>query len=265
VPTCEQAVVLAPVSVGYYVYSNSGAGLPINYATPIATLVGWYTTTWTSSPLSYPGDWWFAVRAFNQYGTEQNLDCVVEVILDSSGNDITDRPLPPSGLRALQAKSAAIRVEWYYPPTSGAKAPTGFYVYVSPEGGKPCPSIVGPSVSRMSTGGVRWGALARFAPTQPVAARSRTTPGTGQVRWTGAAGVGLIYGTPAATVSYGSGIANTFGVTIPGFNSGWAYYVGVRAYNGTATEQNTAYTTVVASGVGPTAVSALTITPTSAA
>jgi hypothetical protein len=264
-PTSHEAVVLAPVTAGYYIYSNSGAGLPINYATPIGTNLGWYNTTWTSSPLSYPGDWWFAVRAFDQYGTEQNLDCAVEVILDASGNDITDRPLAPYGLRALSARNASIRVEWYYPPTSGAKTPTGFHVYVSPEGGTAPVSIVSAAPSRWNSGAARWSALAPFAPTTPVARLSRSTPAARQVRWSGAAGIGIVYGTPAATVSYGAAIANTYGVTIGGYRSPGAYYVAVRAYNATAEEPNTAVVTVATSNVGPSAVTNLTITATSTA
>ncbi len=110
----------------YHVYSNAGSG-PINYLTPIATVTG---LTWTSPPLAYPDDWWFGVRAFNSFGEEQNLDCVVELILDSLGHDITNRPLPPTGLRAFARPAGAVRVEWAYPPTRGAKAPTGFHVYI---------------------------------------------------------------------------------------------------------------------------------------
>jgi hypothetical protein len=68
-----------------------------------------------------------------------------------------------------------------------------------------------------------------------------------------------------ATVSYGSGYANTFGVTIPGFSNGQEYVVGVRAYNATATEPNTAVVFVTADSVGPTAVSGLTVTATATA
>jgi hypothetical protein len=85
----------------YHVYSNAGSG-PINYSTPIATVLG---LTWTFPPLAYPDDWWFGVRAFNSYGEEQNLDCVVELILDATGHDITNRPLPPTGLRAFATKA----------------------------------------------------------------------------------------------------------------------------------------------------------------
>ena len=114
----------------YHVYSNAGSG-PINYSTPIATVLG---LSWTSDPLSYAADWWFGVRAFNNCGEEQNLDCAVELILDSGGHDITNRPLPPTGLRAFARPAGAVRVEWAYPPTKGPKAPTGFHVYTGTTG-----------------------------------------------------------------------------------------------------------------------------------
>ncbi|MGO9915337.1 MAG: fibronectin type III domain-containing protein [Isosphaeraceae bacterium] len=118
-----------PTPVWYHVYANTGAGDPINYQTPVATIEG---TTWTSSPLSYPGDWKVGVRAFYYPNglEEQNLDCAVEIILDSSGNDITNRPAPPTGLRAIAVKGGNIKVEWSYPnPATAAKTPTGFHVY----------------------------------------------------------------------------------------------------------------------------------------
>lgn len=80
-----------------------------------------------------PGTWRFAVRAANQYGEEQNLDCMVEVILDADGNDITNRPLPPVGLRAIAIPNGSIRVEWsgqFLGPA--AKAPTSYLVYMTP-------------------------------------------------------------------------------------------------------------------------------------
>jgi glucuronoarabinoxylan endo-1,4-beta-xylanase len=125
------------VNFGYHIYANSGSG-PIDYSTIIATITGFTTTTWTSSALSHPGDWKFGVRAFNSSGEEQNLDVFAEIILDSSGNDITNRPAPPNGLRALAMAAGAIRVEWTYTAflTSSAKKPTGFHVYTG-TGGSP--------------------------------------------------------------------------------------------------------------------------------
>jgi hypothetical protein len=120
-------IVGGSLTIGYNIYANTGAGDPINYLVPIATVYG---LTYTTSPLSYPGDWKIAVRAFNVYGEEKNLDCEVELILDSSGNDITNRPTAPTALRAFATVGGGIRVEWAYPPPlNPAKTPTGFHVY----------------------------------------------------------------------------------------------------------------------------------------
>jgi hypothetical protein len=119
------------VGLGFHVYSNTGIGDPINYVLPIATVFG---LTWTSNPLTYPGTWKFGVRAFNDNGEEQNLDCAVLLILDSGGNDITRRPEPPAGLRAFAVAGGSIKVEWGYPSVDRDKLPTAFHVYVGTGG-----------------------------------------------------------------------------------------------------------------------------------
>jgi hypothetical protein len=190
------------VSTGYHIYANTGAGDPINYTSPAATVSA---LTWTSAPLSYPGTWSFGIRAFDTVSglEEGNLDCAVTIILDSNGNDITSQPLPPPVLRALAMAGGAIRVEWYYPPSSRPKTPTGFYVYLGTNG----------------------------------------TPN---------------YATPAATVAYSTGIANSFVANITGPAGGTTYVVGVRAYNVAAEETNTNTVTVTADSAGPGAVVSLT-------
>jgi hypothetical protein len=128
-----KAIAVLGGGLAYHVYADTGAGDPINYAAPIATVSG---TTWTSGTLAAPGTWCFGVRAFDGNGEEQNLDCSVVIVLDANGNDITNRPMPPVGLRGFATPNASIRVEWYYPPTCGPKVPTGFNVYIG-TGGTP--------------------------------------------------------------------------------------------------------------------------------
>ncbi len=114
--------------VAYHVYANTGAGDPINYSSSINTTNG---LTYTTSPLSYPGTWSFGVRAFYVVSglEEENLDCSVSIILDATGDDVTNRPPPTTVLRAFPLAGGAIRAEWIYPPTYGPKTPTGFHVY----------------------------------------------------------------------------------------------------------------------------------------
>jgi hypothetical protein len=129
------APILAQDQTQYHVYANTGAADPINYSSPIATVNG---LSWTISALSYPGTWSFGVRAFDTLSglEEQNLDCAVTIVLDSTGNDISDQPSPPKGTRAFALAGGAIRVEWTYPMMNNANQPTGFYVYIG-TGGSP--------------------------------------------------------------------------------------------------------------------------------
>jgi hypothetical protein len=117
----------------YNVYGSPIVGQAIAYGgSPLAITQG---TTWTTATLG-PGTWSFGIRAANASGEEQNLDCAVTIALDASGNDITNCPAPPVGLRAFPLVGGSIRVEWYYPPTRGATTPTGFNVYIG-TGGSP--------------------------------------------------------------------------------------------------------------------------------
>jgi hypothetical protein len=125
----EAAGVGLTLNFGYYIYSNTGIADPINYNTPIETIFGFSTTTWTTSALAYPGIWRFGVRAFNDAGIEENLDAAVTIVLDASGADITNRPKAPTALRALPRAGGTIRVEWAYNTISPSPVPTGFHVY----------------------------------------------------------------------------------------------------------------------------------------
>ena len=55
----------------------------------------------------------FGIRAFNSNGEEQNLDCAVTIVLDATGNDITNRPLPTDRTPGFAMPNGSIRVEWY--------------------------------------------------------------------------------------------------------------------------------------------------------
>ncbi len=112
--------------VGYHIYSNSGIGDPIDYTTPIDTTG---QLTWTSGVLAFPATWSFGVRAYDRCGEESNIDCAVTFILDASGIDITNRPLAPVGLRGFATAGGSVKLEWTQPPSTPAKAPTGFHVY----------------------------------------------------------------------------------------------------------------------------------------
>jgi hypothetical protein len=113
------------MSIYYNIYHNTGVGDPINYATRAATTAALSVNL---GALSSPGVWSFGVRAENEFGEEQNLDCAVTIVLDGSGNDISAMPAAPLALRALAVAGGKIRVEWGYPV--GVSRPDGFRVYV---------------------------------------------------------------------------------------------------------------------------------------
>jgi hypothetical protein len=123
------------VGTAYHVYRNTCAGDPINYASPIATVA---TFSYLTSALTFPGTWSFGVRAFDLGSglEEQNVDAAVTIILDASGNDITNQPCPPTGMRAFALAGGSIRVEWTYASANRATLPTGFQVYIG-TGGTP--------------------------------------------------------------------------------------------------------------------------------
>jgi hypothetical protein len=113
------------MAIYYNIYHNTGAGDPINYGTRVATTEALEVTL---GALAYPSTWSFGVRAENEFGEEQNLDCEVTIILDADGNDVSTMPAAPTALRAFAIKAGGIRVEWGYP--QAAAKPLGFHVYL---------------------------------------------------------------------------------------------------------------------------------------
>jgi len=135
----------------YHVYWNSGnPALPIDYTTPIATIVA-PDLSWTTGPL-VPGTYYFGVRAFDPTSRleEANVDARVEVLLDATRTDITAEPLPPFGLTAIALAGGTIRVHWVRNglPDPVAEAPTGYHVYC----GTPTVNLVTPVATVLDTG-----------------------------------------------------------------------------------------------------------------
>lgn len=124
------------MSVQYHIYANTGAGDPINYASPIGT-----TSSLTFQPpaLNPSSTYKFGVRSFDTVTgyEDKNVDAVVTIVTDASGHDITGRPAAPQALTATAAKGATIRLDWAYAfPSGTVPAPTGFHVYIG-TGGTP--------------------------------------------------------------------------------------------------------------------------------
>ena len=137
-----------------------------------------------------------------------------------SGNDITNQPVAPTGLRAFALAGGTIRVEWGYPATVPNKIPTGFHLYIT----SPLP-LGGP--------------LRPTAVIQRTNVDTRVFPGDGgYVRWNPGDGGFGHYSVPGATVSYDRRVLELLYFDLSGLLSGTTYTIGVRAYNATAEECN---------------------------
>lgn len=118
-----------PGATRFHVYRAPLDGGPIDYGSAVATTSD---LTWTSPPLSFPGAWSFAVRAFNDYGEEKNLDCSATIRLDAGGVDVTRTPSAPTWLSASAEAAGAVRLRWRPGEETafdGPGRPTGYRVY----------------------------------------------------------------------------------------------------------------------------------------
>jgi hypothetical protein len=237
--------------VQYHIYANTGAGDPINYSVAIATTT---SLSYTTSPLSYPGTWSFGVRAFDDYGEEQNLEAAVTIVLSATGADITNLPVAPIGLGAFATAGGSIRVQWTYPQVSApARTPTGFHVYIAVAAGPLCSNSSARSAraTRAYSGAV-WLTKGVSSP-----GRSNRRSAGGQ-SWQSGMGGSPNYSSAVATVLYSSAIANSFAANLPGLMDGVTYTIGVRAYNSISEEPNVNTVSCTADASGPSAVDGLT-------
>ena len=62
---------------------------------------------------------------------ELNSDAVVRIVVDGSGNDVTNRPAPPQGLTARPTKAGGVRLTWAYPRKPAGGVPTLFDVFLN--------------------------------------------------------------------------------------------------------------------------------------
>lgn len=108
--------------ISYHLYKSNGLGGPVDSSSPVATTSGLTATL----SVDIPSDTTFQVRAFDTVSgfTETNGDARVRVIVDDSGNDITNLPHAPWGLSAVPWGNGAVRVSWM----AGGSC-SGFQVY----------------------------------------------------------------------------------------------------------------------------------------
>jgi hypothetical protein len=117
--------------ISYNIYMNDGRGGDVDYTTPIATTHG---LTFTFGPLAAPGDTTFAVRAIDTTSgiEEANTDARARIVLDASGNDVTNRPHNVRGLSVRPTRGGCCRVAWGYVPIGREAIPIRFAVYLTP-------------------------------------------------------------------------------------------------------------------------------------
>ncbi len=119
------------MALTYRIYFNGGAGGPVNYSTPLASTSGLF---YVSAPLGTASDNTFAVRVLDPATNleEANTEARVRIVLDASGQDISDLPNPPHSLTAIATAAGGCHVTWAYSPSGQGGAPTGFHVYLTP-------------------------------------------------------------------------------------------------------------------------------------
>ena len=125
----------------YRIYSNGGAGGPVDYANPVAITPA---LAFEAGPVSPSTDTTFAVRAFDPLTglEESNTDARVRVVIDAGGRDVSGRPDPPFAVTLAASAGGGARVSWAYRPAVSAGVPTGFHVYFGPAGDGPGPTPV---------------------------------------------------------------------------------------------------------------------------
>jgi hypothetical protein len=118
------------MAISYNIYANDGMGGNVNYLAPIATTSD---LTYAVGVLVMPSDNTFAVRAFDTVSgiEEANTDARVRIILDASGNDVTNRPNAVVGLSAQPTAGGTCWVSWGYDSTGQGGPPSLFNVILT--------------------------------------------------------------------------------------------------------------------------------------
>ncbi len=114
----------------YRIYEGSYADGPVDYGSIVTE-----TALLTYQPIAVPpsSEVTFAIRTYDTVtGLEElNTDARVRIVTDASGNDISNRPAPPSGLTASADKGGKILVEWVFLNPQGETLPTAFKVWIT--------------------------------------------------------------------------------------------------------------------------------------
>lgn len=133
--------------IEYRIYRNDGAGGPVDYSAPIATVSA---LGYRADPIPPGSDVTFAVRARDAATglEERNTDATARIATDAAGADRTHRPASPVGLTVRATAGGRAKVEWFQPGAARKEeAPTEFRVYLAAEPG-PIDFAAPPSATR---------------------------------------------------------------------------------------------------------------------
>jgi hypothetical protein len=118
------------MAIVYQVFSNNGAGGPIDYSTVVATVAG---TSYTTGTLASSGDYRFGVRAMDTTTglAEANTQASVRIVLDAAGDNVGQVPNAPFAVTARATPGGGCQVTWSYFAANWAPAPADFLVYLT--------------------------------------------------------------------------------------------------------------------------------------
>jgi hypothetical protein len=244
----------------YNVYASPAPGEPIDYSTPIATTAA---LSWTSGPSAPPAPIGSNAGPFPRAAFP---DAAFPAIAYSgAGKVIVVTPAGPITLSVPGTWSFGVRAANAF----GEELNLDCEVTITFDAaGNDVSNIPAPPISlrAIPTAGagliVIWGY-------PPVAAGPKAPTGFHVYLGTGGA---PDYGAPASVylggdaspvrvIPYNAAILGTWMARIPSLIGGTTYAIGVRAFNATGEEQNTATASATADGTGPLPVIGLTATP----
>lgn len=120
------------MAVSYNVYRNDGTGGPVDYSTPVATAT---SPAATLDPPG-PGDWTYAVRAFDPATglEERNVAARARLVVGPAGEDLSAQPRPVAIASASFRSPSSLLLRWHYPDLAAPPA-ARFSVRVAAGGG----------------------------------------------------------------------------------------------------------------------------------
>lgn len=114
----------------YRIYTNDGAGGPVDESTPIATVAG---PPFVPDPLPPNSDRTWIVHAFDPVTGQEDrhVDARFRQVTGPAGEDLSGLPSPPVGVSASPAPGGTAVVRWKWLGIGKGPRPTQFRVYAA--------------------------------------------------------------------------------------------------------------------------------------